>query len=62
MIYETPSKENMLEAMELTGVNQAYFVLPGYWSRFQIITEAALPEANAAYNLNDKIYIFKYFR
>ncbi len=62
MIYETPSKQNILEAMDLTGVNQAYFVLPSYWSRFTIISDAALPEANAAYNLDDKILIFKYFK
>jgi len=60
MIYEQTSRETMIEAMELTGVNQAYFVLPSYWSQFELLKEKAQKETDEIYNLKDKISIFKF--
>jgi hypothetical protein len=60
MIYEQASKANMEQAMALTGVKTAYFVLPFYWSRFAIINKQAQASADTIYNLGDKIMIFKY--
>ena len=62
MIYQTPDKEVLAKAMDYTGVNISYFVLPTYWSRFTIITEEAKKYADAIYSLDDKIIIFKYFK
>ena len=53
-------KQIMIEAMELTGVEQAYFVLPDYWSQFKVIAEKANKEAEIVTNINKKIYIYKY--
>ncbi len=62
MIYQTPDKEVMAKAMDFTGVNISYFVLPTYWSRFEIITGESKKYADAIYSLDDKIMIFKYFK
>ncbi len=63
MVYEKPSRETMLKAMELTGVNEAYFVLNKYWwASDKILAEAKL-EADS-YEIIDKgeIYVFRYLK
>ncbi len=63
MVYEKPSRETMLKAMELTNVSEAYFVLNKYWWAFgKILAEAKL-EANS-YEIidNGEVYIFKYLK
>lgn len=62
MIYQTPDKETMIKAMDLAEVNIAYFALPAYWSRYQLIIGEASKYADAIYSLDDKVMIFKYFR
>ncbi len=62
MIYETPDKKNLEQAMDKVGVKVAYFILPSYWSRYALITEEAKKHADVIYNLDDKVMIFKYFR
>jgi len=62
MIYEKPAKQTAVEAMELAGVSQAYFALPGYWSRFKIIAEDAKKEADDVFSLDDKVLILKYLK
>lgn len=59
-MIDNASKQIMIEAMELTGVEQAYFVLPDYWSQFKVIAEKANKEAEIVTNINKKIYIYKY--
>ncbi len=62
MIYEDTSKQTIIEAIDLTGVKTAYFVLPSYWSRFAIIAEQAKKSADQIFSLDDEIYIYKYFK
>jgi hypothetical protein len=62
MIYDQASITNMAKAMDLTGVKLSYFVLPFYWSHFDIISQQAEASADAIYNLGDKVMVFKYFR
>ncbi|MCX6744221.1 MAG: hypothetical protein NTX82_01720 [Candidatus Parcubacteria bacterium] len=62
MIYQTPDKQTVVQAMDKTGVKVAYFILPSYWSRYSLITEEAKKYADAIYNLDDKVIIFKYFK
>jgi len=60
MIYQATTKKTMEEAMDLTGVKIAYFVLPAYWSHFTELSAQAQKDADAIYSLEDKIMIFKY--
>jgi len=63
MVYKEPSRETMLKAMELTGVNEAYFVLNKYWWAFDKILAEAKLEANS-YEIIDKgeVYVFRYLK
>ena len=63
MVYRKPAKETMLKAMDLTGVNTAYFVLNKYWWAFpKILAEAKLEADSWAEIAQGEIYIFKYER
>ena len=61
MVYEEPSRENILKAMDLAGVNEGYFVLNKYWWAFpKILAEARL--SADSYEMFDKgaVYVFNY--
>ena len=61
MVYKKPSRETMIAAMELTGVNEAYFVLNKYWWAFDKILAEAKLEADEWQGLdNGEICVFKY--
>ncbi len=60
MIYREASKRTMEQSMEFARVNIAYFILPTYWSHFEEISAFAAKEADAIYNVDDKIWVFKY--
>lgn len=61
MVYESPNKTTMLDAMNLADVNQAYFVLNKYWWAFPKILEEAKLQADSWYKINEgEIFIFKY--
>lgn len=61
MVYEKANKATMLEAMNLAGVNEAYFVLNKYWWAFSKILDEAKLEADSWQKIGDgEIYIFKY--
>ncbi|MEA3463644.1 MAG: hypothetical protein U9R14_01010 [Patescibacteria group bacterium] len=61
MVYKKPSREIILAAMELTGVNEAYFVLNKYWWAFDKILAEAKLEADSWQGLdNGEIYVFRY--
>ncbi|MCD4762344.1 hypothetical protein K8R32_05305, partial [bacterium] len=61
MVYEKPSRETIIKAMELTGVNEAYFVLNSYWWAFPKILAEAKLEADSFKEFNNgKIYVFRY--
>lgn len=61
MVYDKPSKEKIIEAMNLAGVNEAYFVLNKYWWAFDKIKEEAKLEADSWHEIDDgEIIIFQY--
>ena len=61
MVYEKPTRATMLSAMDLTGVNEAYFVLNKYWwASPKIVNEAKLEAGSWQEIDNGEIYIFKY--
>lgn len=63
MVYKTPSKETALKAMDLAGVNEAYFVLNKYWWAFpKILAEAKLSADSWTKHGDGEIYIFKFTR
>jgi hypothetical protein len=62
MVYKKPSRETMIAAMDLTGVNKGYFVLNKYWWAFPKILEEAKLEADGWQEINNgEVYVFKYF-
>ncbi len=63
MVYERPSRETMIKAMDLVSVDEAYLVINKYWHESGKIINAAKLSANSFQTINDDaIYIFKYLR
>lgn len=63
MVYKKPDRSNMLEAMDLVGVDEAYFVINKYWKDSRKIIENAKIEANDFQIINGgEIYVFRYKR
>jgi len=63
MVYKKPSRETMATAMDLTGVNEGYFVLNRYWWAFtKILDEAKLSADSWQAIDNGQVYVFKYER
>ena len=63
MVYQSPSRATALEAMNLAGVSEAYFVLNDYWFNAKGIAEAAQKIADSWQVIDGgKVYIFKYVR
>ncbi len=63
MVYDQPSQETVTAAMNLTGVNEAYFVLNKYWWAFPKILAEAKLEADSWQEIGQgEIYIFKYLK
>ncbi|MCK4553537.1 hypothetical protein KAU19_01060 [Candidatus Parcubacteria bacterium] len=61
MVYKKPSRQTMIAAMDLVGVNEAYFVLNKYWWAFDKILAEAKLEADEWQGLdNGEIYVFRY--
>ncbi|MEA3272280.1 MAG: hypothetical protein U9P90_01265 [Patescibacteria group bacterium] len=59
MVYKEPLRETMVEAMNLVGVKQGYFVLNKYWTNSERILKKAKLTADSYYSLdNDEIFIF----
>jgi len=63
MVYDRPSKKNILKAMNLLNINEAYFVLNKYWWAFPKILDEAKLEASSYKSFgNGEVYVFKYTR
>jgi len=61
MVYKKPSRETMFAAMDLTGVDQGYFVLNRYWWAFtKILDEAKLSADSWQAIDNGEVFVFKY--
>ncbi|MFA6513857.1 MAG: hypothetical protein WCT50_01030 [Patescibacteria group bacterium] len=62
-VYKTPSRETMLRAMDLAGVDEAYLIINKYWNNSSKIIEAAKLSADSWEMLGkEEIFIFKYKR
>lgn len=59
-MIDNANRQIMLEAMALTEVEQAYFVLPNYWNQATVIAEKAAKAAELVTTINEHIYIYKY--
>jgi len=63
MVYEEPARETVEQAMDLAGVNEAYFALDKYWWASPKILEEAKLSADAWQSIdNGEVYVFKYDR
>lgn len=63
MVYKTPAKKTMAEAMDLVGVKEGYLVVNKYWWAFDKIVAAGKVEADSWQALdNGAVYIFRYGR
>lgn len=61
MIYEGQKREDMLEAMNLAGVDTAYFVVNKYWANSEKIIEGAKVSADEWKEIDGgKVWIFVY--
>jgi hypothetical protein len=61
MVYKKPSRDTMLAAMDLAGVNEGYFVLNRYWWAFTKILDEAKLRADSWQAINDgEVFVFKY--
>jgi hypothetical protein len=61
MVYNRPDRATALEAANLTGVNNVYFIINKYWTGFDKIIEQAKMEAGSFQTINNgELYIFKY--
>lgn len=63
MVYDKPSRETTIKAMDLAGVNQAYFVLNKYWYAFPKVLEEAKLEADSWQEFGSgQVFVFTYKR
>lgn len=61
MVYKEPSKKTMEQAMDMAGVNEAYFVLNKYWWAFsKIAREAELSALHTEKIDKGEIIVYKY--
>jgi hypothetical protein len=61
MLYEGQKREYMIDAMDIAGVDTAYFVINSYWANSQEIINGAKNTANAFLIMDGgKIWIFEY--
>ncbi|MBP9695515.1 MAG: hypothetical protein KBD73_03895, partial [Candidatus Magasanikbacteria bacterium] len=63
MIYEGQKREYMIDAMNLVGVDTAYFVVNSYWANSQKIIEGAKKTADDWREFGDgQVWVFLYKR
>lgn len=59
---EAGSREVATEAMDLAGVDRAYFAVSKYWWDARRITLGAKKEADKAWTTGEDVYVFRYER
>jgi hypothetical protein len=63
MVYKNPSRQTMLRAMDLVGVNAGYLILNQYWWAFaKVLPEAQLSADSWREMGQGEVYVFKYER
>lgn len=61
MVDEKPNRATILEAMDLTGVHEGYFVLNKYWWAFsKILDEAKMESDGVEVFGNNEVVVFRY--
>lgn len=59
-VYDSPSKELMLDAMNFVKTKESYLIINKYWNQSaRLINEAKL-EADSFWEINNEVFIFKY--
>ncbi len=65
MLYKDQKRETMIEAMDLMGVDKAYFVLNSYWGNSQKIKKGAMASSDDMFVVDDgenEVFVFGYYR
>lgn len=63
MVYEEPSRETMLQAMDLAAVNEGFLIINKYWKDSGKIIKAAKISANSWEKIGqEEIFVFHYQR
>ncbi len=63
MWMEGQKRETMYKAMDIAGVNKAYFVIPSFWTKYDSIVAGAKKTADSWHEFSDeKMYVFVYER
>lgn len=63
MWMEGQQRATMEKAMDIAGVNKAYFVIPAYWTKYQNIVAGAKKTANSWKEFGgEQMYVFVYER
>ncbi|MBP9760901.1 MAG: hypothetical protein KBD15_01510 [Candidatus Magasanikbacteria bacterium] len=63
MIYEYPKREWMEQAMDVAGVDTAYFIHTNYWAPAGIIRDAAKKEADTWWDIGEgRVWVYEYTR
>ncbi len=62
MSYIGANKKTMQEAMDLVGVKQGYFVLNDYWDSFKKALPQTQASADEQWQVDGKVFVFKYNR
>jgi len=63
MVYESPIKKHMVDAMNFAGVDTAYFVHTNYWAPAAQIRDAAKLEADNWWEIGGgRVWVYEYFR
>lgn len=61
MVYETPSRETMNAAMDLSGVNLGYIAISGYWTNARALTEKLSEIADKEIIIDGgRVYVYKF--
>ncbi|OGF31474.1 hypothetical protein A2300_01065 [Candidatus Falkowbacteria bacterium RIFOXYB2_FULL_35_7] len=61
MVFDFPSKQTAIEAMNYAGTDQLYLVLNNYWTNFPTLVEQAKSQADKNWSIdNGKNHIFLY--
>jgi hypothetical protein len=62
LAYGHPSRAALLGALNLAGVNRAYFIINKYWYQSDRLISQAQLTANEWWTINNQVYIFEYSR
>lgn len=60
MVYKSPSRESMTEALRLTGAKDGYLIVNKYWYQSDRVIGEAKLRADKWWTINNEIYIFLY--